>query len=69
MLLAILKAIAAVPKLYSIADKLINLIFGVWTEIKKGQASEQFKKGEEIARKEKNTCELEKAFNPDKRCD
>ena len=60
----VFKVFEAIGIAKKVWDALDEYRFGVM----KKDASEQFDKGAEIAKKEKNTCELEKAFNPDLKC-
>lgn len=62
-------AIAAIPPVLAFVQMLLDAANEAMYQRKAKQAGEQFDKGAEKARKDKNTCELERAFNPDKKCD
>lgn len=66
---ALFSALAAFPKLLEYVGKVIDAMNSAWFEHKRKQSGEQFDKGVERAKRDKNTCELEKAFNPSKKCD
>lgn len=68
MITAILGAIAAIPKIADAFEKLLEAVNLAWFKIKKAQAEKHFDEGAKKAQKDKNTCELEQAFDPDKKC-
>ena len=62
-------AIAAFPKILAYAERILDAANEAMYQRKKAANSEQFDKGVDRAKKDGNTCELEKAFNPDLKCD
>ena len=66
---ALIGAIGAFPKMIDLVEKIWSSLGDALFEFKRKRAEKDLADGIEKARKDKNTCELEKAFNPDKNCD
>jgi hypothetical protein len=61
-------AISSFPKIMEYVSQAIAAINEAWFKHKKKEAGDNFDKGVEDAKKKKNTCELERAFDPSKKC-
>jgi len=68
MVLTILKLLSSLPGMLTLIDKWVGEISAAWAEHVRQRNLNQFQEGIDHAQASKDTCELERKFDPSLQC-